>query len=228
VKPTMAPISSSTMAKCLVSWRGRSQLKREGESAREGVCGLEGGDAACTGSTGEPQFGSKVVPSRCRYQAVGRAGTMETTMSDARARIEQQITVLLRRAMRVHITGSHAAIDLDRSAYAILCRLDDEGPQRLGVLATAFGLGPSTITRQVQPLERAGLAERTTDARDRRVTVLSLTETGTQAVQATRQHRRERYRELLADWPETDLETFADLLERFNASVDKVSAAHSG
>ena len=149
-------------------------------------------------------------------------------MGDARTRIEQQLTRLFRRAQRVHIMGSHAQIDLDRSAYAILCRLDDEGPQRLGALATSFGLDPSTITRQVQSLERAGLAGRTTAARDRRVSMLSLTETGTQAVRATREHRRNRYRELLADWSEDDLETFAGLLEQFNGSVDDAGAANSG
>ena len=145
-------------------------------------------------------------------------------MGDARTRIEQQMTMLFRRAQRVHIMGSHAEIDLDRSAYAILCRLDDEGPQRLGALATTFGLDPSTITRQVQSLERAGLALRSTDLLDRRVSWLSLTEAGTQAVRATRQHRRERYRELLADWSENDLETFAGLLELFNGSMDGTSA----
>ena len=148
-------------------------------------------------------------------------------MGDARTRIEQQMTMLFRRAQRVHIMGSHAEINHDRSAYAILCRLDDEGPQRLGALATAFGLDPSTITRQVQSLERAGLAGRTTDARDRRVSMLSLTETGMQAVQATRQHRRNQLKELLSDWSEDDLETFAGLLERLNQSVDKFSAANN-
>ena len=38
--------------------------------------------------------------------------------------------------------------------------LADEGPQRLGALATTFGLDPSTITRQVQALERAALVQR--------------------------------------------------------------------
>jgi DNA-binding MarR family transcriptional regulator len=146
-------------------------------------------------------------------------------MGDARTRIEQQMTMLFRRAQRVHIMGSHAEIDLDRSAYAILCRLDDEGPQRLGALATAFGLDPSTITRQVQSLERAGLAGRSTDPRDRRVSMLSLTESGTQAVQATRQHRQNRLKELLEDWSEDDVESFASLLEQFNTSIDRLTAA---
>ncbi len=148
-------------------------------------------------------------------------------MGDARTRIEQQLTRLLRRAQRVHIMGSHSEIELDRSAYAILCRLDDEGPQRLGELATVFGLDPSTITRQVQALERAGLARRSTNPRDRRVSMLSLTETGTEAVLRTRQQQRESYREMLVSWSEDDLEVFAGLLEQYNASVNKLSAARS-
>lgn len=143
-------------------------------------------------------------------------------MGDARQRIEQQLTMLFRRAQRVHIMGSGGDVDLDRSAYAILCRLDDEGPQRLGALATAFGLDPSTITRQVQSLERTGFAERSTDRRDRRVSVLSLTDAGLHAVRTTRQHRRSQLNQVLADWPQEDVDRFAALLERFNESLEKV------
>jgi DNA-binding MarR family transcriptional regulator len=144
-------------------------------------------------------------------------------MGDARQRIEQQLTMLFRRAQRVHIMGGHVGIDLDRSAYAILCRLDDEGPQRLGALATVFGLDPSTITRQVQSIERAGLAARSTDPRDRRVSLLALTDAGLDAVHATRQHRRGQLNQLLADWPEDDVDEFASLLERFNDSLDRLN-----
>jgi DNA-binding MarR family transcriptional regulator len=138
-------------------------------------------------------------------------------------RIEQQLTMLFRRAQRVHIMGSHADIDLDRSSYAILCRLDDEGDQRLGALATAFGLDPSTITRQVQSLEREGLAQRHTDTHDRRVSLLSLTESGRHAVQATREYRRGKLRELLTDWPEEDVDKFAALLARYNECLDRMN-----
>jgi DNA-binding MarR family transcriptional regulator len=144
-------------------------------------------------------------------------------MGDARQRIEQHLTMLFRRAQRVHILGAHEEIDLERSAYAILCRLDDEGPQRLGALATAFGLDPSTITRQVQALERAGLASRSTDARDRRVSLLALTESGLAAVHATRQHRRDQLNQLFEDWPEDKLSDFAELLERFNDSIERIN-----
>ena len=79
-------------------------------------------------------------------------------MDTANEQIEQQLTVLLRRVQRIHLSTAMGDVNLERSAYGILCKLSDEGPQRLGALANAFGLDPSTITRQVQALEELGLA----------------------------------------------------------------------
>jgi DNA-binding MarR family transcriptional regulator len=141
-------------------------------------------------------------------------------MDDANKQIEQQMTTLLRRVQRIHITTSSGEMDLDRSAYGIMCRLADEGPQRLGSFAAAFGLDPSTITRQVQALEKAGLAARSTDTADRRASILDLTEEGRQVLVRTREHRRQRLEELLRSWPEQDRREFGRLLARFNASID--------
>ena len=77
-------------------------------------------------------------------------------MDSADMQIEQQMTVLLRRVQRIHLVTATGAVHLERSSYGIMCQLADEGPQRLGALAHAFGLDPSTITRQVQALELAG------------------------------------------------------------------------
>ena len=74
--------------------------------------------------------------------------------------IEQQITVLLRRVQRIHLSTTTGDVDLERSAYGIMCKLADEGPQRLGALAHRVRAGPATITRQVQALEEIGLAAR--------------------------------------------------------------------
>jgi DNA-binding MarR family transcriptional regulator len=103
-----------------------------------------------------------------------------------------------------------------------MCQLADEGPQRLGALATAFGLDPSTITRQVQALEEIGLASRETDPADRRASILDLTPNGRDVLERTREHRREVLRTALADWSEADLTDFGRLLKEFNASLDRL------
>lgn len=140
-------------------------------------------------------------------------------MSSATEQIEQQLTILLRRVQSIHLSTSSGEIDLDRSAYGILCRLADEGPQRLGSLATAFGLDPSTITRQVQALEKAALVHRRADEDDRRASILDLTEEGRTVLQHTRAYRRERLQEIIDEWPAGDRDDFARLLAKMNDSI---------
>jgi DNA-binding MarR family transcriptional regulator len=143
----------------------------------------------------------------------------EGSMDGAMEQIEQQMTVLLRRVQRIHISTSSGEIELDRSAYGIMCRLADEGPQRLGALASAFGLDPSTITRQVQALERAELVRRHADEVDRRASILDLTEEGRAVLQHTRAYRRQRIEEVFDDWSHRDREELARLLTKVNDSI---------
>ena len=146
-------------------------------------------------------------------------------MDSANRKVEQQMTVLLRRVQRIHLSTSSGELNVERSAYGIMCQLADEGPQRLGALATAFGLDPSTITRQVQALEEAGLAARETDPSDRRASILDLTESGREVLDRTRNFRRNRFFQAMEDWPDGDRAEFGRLLEQFNTSLDRLRAA---
>ena len=143
-------------------------------------------------------------------------------MDTSDKQIEQQMTVLLRRVQRIHLSTSDGDVSLERSAYGIMCKLADEGPQRLGALATSFGLDPSTITRQVQALEEIGLADRRTDPADRRASILDLNPNGREILERTRAHRRGKLQLALADWSEDDRDHFARLLAQFNASLDRL------
>jgi DNA-binding MarR family transcriptional regulator len=143
-------------------------------------------------------------------------------MLTAHKKIEQQLTVLLRRSVRIHMMTQHDDLALERSAYAILSKLADEGPQRLGVLAAAFGLDSSTITRQVRALEQASLAVRERDPSDGRVFLLRLTDHGRDVLRRTRRHRRARLQQALVDWSDVDLEEFGRLLHEFNASLQRL------
>ena len=133
--------------------------------------------------------------------------------------IEQQLTILLRRVQRIHLSTASGEMDIDRSTYGILCRIADEGPQRLGVLASGFGLDPSTITRQVQAMERAGLVERQPDPQDRRASILRLTDEGRAVLGHTRAHRRQRIEAVFGDWEDKDRDELARLLTKVNDSI---------
>jgi DNA-binding MarR family transcriptional regulator len=141
--------------------------------------------------------------------------------------IEQQLTLLLRRVQPIHLSTGGGDVNLERSAYGIMCKLADEGPQRLGALATSFRLDPSTITRQVQSLVGLGLAEREVDPTDRRASILDLSDTGRAVLEQTRNRRRDRLREAIAHWPDDDRKAFGRLLEKFNTSVDDLISDRS-
>ena len=94
-----------------------------------------------------------------------------------------------------------------------MCKLADEGPAAPRRARHAFGLDPSTITRQVQALEEIGIASRKTDPSDRRASILDLTPEGATTLDRTRPHRRARLQRALTDWPDSDLTEFARLLQ---------------
>jgi len=140
--------------------------------------------------------------------------------------IEQQLLRLLRRTQAIHVNTSSGEVLLERSSYGILCLILDEGPQRLGTIAQTFTLDPSTITRQVQAVVNAGLAEKTVDPSDRRATLLSLTSEGRRAIGDARNFRRETLSAFLEDWTEEERSQFGTLLRRFNETVEQWIVDH--
>jgi len=134
--------------------------------------------------------------------------------------IEQQLLRLNRRSQAIHVRTSSGEVVLERSSYGILCLILDEGPQRLGTIATAFTLDPSTITRQVQAVEKAGLAAKTVDPSDRRASLLSLTDQGREAIETARAYRREILGQVIADWSDEEREAFGASLKRFNDTIE--------
>lgn len=134
--------------------------------------------------------------------------------------IEQQLTKVMRRSNAIHVSTASGEVALERSSYGILCLLADEGPQRLGAIATAFHLDPSTVTRQAQAVVKLGLAAKKTDPGDRRATLLSLSDFGETSIKEARDFRRQALDLLIAEWPDQDVEAFGRLLTKFNNTID--------
>lgn len=138
--------------------------------------------------------------------------------------LERELAVLLRRARVLSAQlAKQVHPSLEPGAYSLLVRLATTGGERLTDLAAAFGVGKPTLSRQVTALERWQLIERTVDPDDARAQILRLTLAGASQVAAARAARRERFRGLLASWPDEDVATLARLLHRFNA-VDEPDA----
>lgn len=110
---------------------------------------------------------------------------------------------------------------LDRLALIILGALSHRGPSRLSTVAEHCGFDPSTASRQVADLEKAGLLERTTDPEDRRAVLLKASPRGKRLLQRLEAGRRQRMHRLVGDWSEEDIATFATLLGRLNSASEQ-------
>ena len=87
-------------------------------------------------------------------------------------------------------------------------------------LAEALQLDHSTMSRVVADCEADGLLVRGSDPADRRRTTISLTADGDSLVADSLALRVWFMGEVLADWPEADLETLTYMLERAVSTFD--------
>jgi DNA-binding MarR family transcriptional regulator len=106
------------------------------------------------------------------------------------------------------------------SALMLLFPLRFMGPMRVTDLAEVKQADPSTISRQVAQLVKAGLARREADPVDGRASRLAVTEAGLTACQRLHEARHALLSKALADWPPERILAFADLFAEFNSSVE--------
>lgn len=105
------------------------------------------------------------------------------------------------------------------AAYGLLFQLANDGPKRSSALAESACVDPSTVSRQVGQLVTAGLVERRSDPEDGRATLLAATPAGREVYAAKLERRLRLFSRLVQGWPEKDVVTFTDLLQRLNDSI---------
>jgi DNA-binding MarR family transcriptional regulator len=80
----------------------------------------------------------------------------------------------------------HEVLGLTPTQLAALATVEQSGPLRLGDLAAAEGIAPSTLTRLVTALEDSGFVQRFADPSDARASTLAVTPQGHQALERIR------------------------------------------
>ena len=95
-------------------------------------------------------------------------------------RLRVALARLSRRLRRHELAG------LTPSQLAALATIGKTGPMRLGDLAAAEGIAPSTLTRLVTALEDSGYVQRTADPSDARASTLAITARGQEALERIR------------------------------------------
>lgn len=107
------------------------------------------------------------------------AGDADTAGLDV-TRLRVAIARLSRRMRRNELAG------LTASQLAALSTVERSGPLRLGDLAAAEGIAPSTLTRLVTVLEEAGYVTRRPDPTDARASTIAITEMGHETMERLR------------------------------------------
>lgn len=89
-------------------------------------------------------------------------------------------------------------------------------PPRMTALADELGIVPRSLTTVIDSLEEAGLVRREIDPRNRRATLLHLTERGAAIRDEMRSARRAAAEELLAPLSDADRHTLTRLLTQID------------
>ncbi|MEW2404136.1 MarR family transcriptional regulator [Streptomyces sp. NPDC046862] len=142
---------------------------------------------------------------------------------EAGEHIERELLILMRHRELAAPRGPRDADALDRSAYVLLSRLEVQGPMSIPDFVEAFGLAPSTFTRQTAPLLRDGLVERMLDPDGGVARKLRITEKGAKRLAAQREETASKLAEVLTDWPAERLRRFVADLERFNTDIERLA-----
>ena len=106
------------------------------------------------------------------------------------------------------------------SQGAVLGRLDREGPQSVSDLAAAERVRPQSMAQTVADLESAGMLDRRPDPNDGRRALVSLTEAGVEAIQASRREREGWLAGELEKLPAADRRTLARAVELIGAIAE--------
>jgi DNA-binding MarR family transcriptional regulator len=142
--------------------------------------------------------------------------------------LQHQVAVFARRAEQTRLGGvGQLRNSMDRAAYLLLNRLDNEGPMGVKALAASMGIDSSTVTRQVAPLVDTGLVKRTSHPEDGRAVVLELSPRGHTRLAEVRASRRELMAQLTEDWDPAERKQFCELLTRFNIALSARQASQT-
>ncbi|WP_369370680.1 MarR family winged helix-turn-helix transcriptional regulator [Promicromonospora sp. Populi] len=134
--------------------------------------------------------------------------------------LERELRLVIRRAQsngasiarRVHP-------ELDASAYPLLAHIAERPGARGSDLATFFGVGRATVSRQLSRLFELGLVERTVDPDDSRGQRITLTPDGAARFERARTRRLAMLEGALATWETEDVAQLAQLLNRYSADI---------
>ncbi|MEU8237506.1 MarR family transcriptional regulator [Actinoplanes missouriensis] len=141
-------------------------------------------------------------------------------MEQNTARLADEIARFVRSGARFRGMLKVGDLGAEFSALMLLLPLRAQGPMRVTDLAEIKQADPSTISRQVAQLVKAGLARREADPVDGRASRLAVTEAGEAACDRLREARVALLAQALDGWPADRVAVFTDMFEEFNNLIE--------
>ena len=120
---------------------------------------------------------------------------------------------------RAHLPSMYERVQRDAGtglaapAFAVLARLDDQGPLQISELASLGGVDISTMSRTLRHLCDDGYVQRERGA-DLRCVVMEITDQGRETVGRMRTASQRMLAHILSDWSESDRAELTRLLTR--------------
>ncbi|GAA2236976.1 hypothetical protein GCM10010413_41940 [Promicromonospora sukumoe] len=134
--------------------------------------------------------------------------------------LEREVRLVIRRAQSNGASiAQRVHPELDASAYPLLAHIAERPGARGSDLATFFGVGRATVSRQLSRLVELGLVERTVDPDDSRGQRITLTPDGVDRFERARTSRVAMLEGALATWETDDVAQLARLLNRYSADI---------
>jgi DNA-binding MarR family transcriptional regulator len=112
--------------------------------------------------------------------------------------------------------------ELTQSHIRALFTIDKSGAATAGDLAKAAELSPASVSAMLDHLEADGIVSRRRSDHDRRVVVVTLTDTGRALLEEKRAAWRRRGAEALAGVSDEHLAAAADVMHRMAALMDEL------
>ncbi|GFN30131.1 MarR family winged helix-turn-helix transcriptional regulator [Paenibacillus xylaniclasticus] len=114
-----------------------------------------------------------------------------------------------------------AGVHLEDAAFRVLVGIGHLQSTSVGELADMMGRNYSSVSRQIDKLEAAGLVRTYPSAEDSRIRVSELTENGKEINSFIQTTRERIMREALRDWKAEDKSSLLDYLTRLSDVLKK-------
>jgi DNA-binding MarR family transcriptional regulator len=132
------------------------------------------------------------------------------------------LTHLMRRRAEL---GASLHPELSLVGYTLLAEIEAAPGTRATDLAALFGLEKSTVSRQLNDLEMAGMLRRGVEETSRRGYTLVVTDAGKAALERETAIVREHLSEALTQWRVREIAALADMVNRFMEDLGVVEPA---